>query len=110
MDLFDCDPVPPHRSNDSDDGWWDRLTADSPLWSTEGSLARDDTVENNTPTGAGTMGGEAADGCAASAGPGGAGSASSAADDGGQGSGGPGGAGAGDRRSRSSWVLVASLR
>ncbi|MEN3541102.1 DUF222 domain-containing protein, partial [Microbispora sp. ZYX-F-249] len=79
MDLFDFDPVPPRRSNIDDDGWWDRLTADSPLWSTEGSLARDDTVENDTATATGTMGGEAADD-------------------------------AGNRRGRSSWVLVASVR
>ncbi|WP_432861665.1 DUF222 domain-containing protein [Microbispora rosea] len=40
MDLFDPDPDRPHRANNPDDGWWDRLTADSPLWSADGSSAR----------------------------------------------------------------------
>ncbi|WP_143734164.1 HNH endonuclease signature motif containing protein [Microbispora rosea] len=40
MDLFDPDPDRPHRANNTDDGWWDRLTADSPLWSADGSSAR----------------------------------------------------------------------
>ncbi|MEV4454604.1 hypothetical protein, partial [Microbispora sp. NPDC049633] len=30
------------RSNVPHDDWWDRLTAGSPLWSSDGSLARDD--------------------------------------------------------------------
>ncbi|WP_182904898.1 HNH endonuclease signature motif containing protein [Microbispora sp. H13382] len=107
MDLFDCDPDRPRRSNNADGGWWDRLTADSPLWSTEGSLARDGNVENDAAADTGSMGSEAADGCAASAGPDGAGSA---ADDAGAGSAGANAAGAGDRRGRSSWVLIGSLR
>ncbi|MBB2746373.1 UNVERIFIED_ORG: hypothetical protein FHR35_006241 [Microbispora rosea subsp. rosea] len=43
MDLFDLDPEHPRHSNNSDSShdWWDRLTADSPLWSSEGSLARE---------------------------------------------------------------------
>ncbi|MFG1863679.1 DUF222 domain-containing protein [Microbispora bryophytorum] len=40
MDLFDLDPEHSRRSNSSGE-WWDRLTADSPLWSSEGSLARE---------------------------------------------------------------------
>ncbi|GGO15456.1 HNH endonuclease signature motif containing protein [Microbispora bryophytorum] len=40
MDLFDLDPERSRRSNSSGE-WWDRLTADSPLWSSEGSLARE---------------------------------------------------------------------
>ncbi|MBD3146369.1 DUF222 domain-containing protein [Microbispora bryophytorum] len=40
MDLFDLDPEHSRRSNSSEE-WWDRLTADSPLWSAEGSLARE---------------------------------------------------------------------
>ncbi|MEV4458319.1 hypothetical protein, partial [Microbispora sp. NPDC049633] len=90
MDLFDTAPVTPRRSNDGDDGWWDRLTADSPLWSAEGSLARDDTVDNGAAADTESMGGDAADGCAAD---------DSGADT----------AGAGARR-RPSWVLVGSVR
>ncbi|WP_204052104.1 hypothetical protein, partial [Microbispora siamensis] len=41
MDLFDRDPDRPRRSNNADGGWWDQLTADSPLWSSEGSLAHE---------------------------------------------------------------------
>ncbi|MFI9576674.1 DUF222 domain-containing protein [Microbispora rosea] len=40
MDLFDPASDRPHRANNPDDGWWDRLTADSPLWSADGSSAR----------------------------------------------------------------------
>ncbi|MEV4299121.1 DUF222 domain-containing protein [Microbispora rosea] len=40
MDLFDSDPDLLRRSNSSDD-WWDRLTSGSPLWSTDGSSARE---------------------------------------------------------------------
>ncbi|MEV7807134.1 DUF222 domain-containing protein [Microbispora sp. NPDC088329] len=172
MDLFGSDPEHSRRSNRVDGNWWDRLTADSPLWSSEGSLARDDSFSGWLPiveseirrsgpldgpsddspaddspaddSGADDSGADdsavndsaadvandpagdrapgsglngAATASAAGSGGAGAGSAGSAgagsagdADDGGQGSGGPGGAGAGDRRSRSSWVLVASLR
>ncbi|MFE9670326.1 DUF222 domain-containing protein [Microbispora bryophytorum] len=41
MDLLDLDSGHRRRSNDADRDWWDRLTADSPLWSSEGSLARE---------------------------------------------------------------------
>ena len=42
MDLFDLDPDHPNRLKMDQDGWCDRLIADSPLWSSDGSLARDD--------------------------------------------------------------------
>ncbi|WP_310742086.1 DUF222 domain-containing protein [Microbispora sp. H13382] len=90
MDLFDLDPERRRHSNIPAD-WWDRLTADSPLWSTEGSLARDGSVENDAAADTGSMGSEAAD-------------------DAGAGSAGAGTAGLGDRRGRSSWVLVGSVR
>ncbi|GIH31125.1 HNH endonuclease signature motif containing protein [Microbispora amethystogenes] len=41
MDLFDSDPGHLQRSNDIGDDWWDQLTAGSPLWSPEDSLARE---------------------------------------------------------------------
>lgn len=41
MDLLDPDSNRPSRSNNADDDWWDRLTADSPLWSSDGALARE---------------------------------------------------------------------
>ncbi|MBD3138664.1 DUF222 domain-containing protein [Microbispora bryophytorum] len=41
MDLLDLDSGHHRRSNDADRDWWDRLTADSPLWSSDGSLARE---------------------------------------------------------------------
>ncbi|MEU8176209.1 DUF222 domain-containing protein [Microbispora hainanensis] len=41
MDLFDIDPDHLRRSNSPDDGWWDRLIANSPLWSSDGSSARE---------------------------------------------------------------------
>ncbi|TQS05755.1 hypothetical protein FLX08_39695, partial [Microbispora hainanensis] len=40
MDLFDIDPERLRHSNNPDDGWWDRLIANSPLWSSDGSSAR----------------------------------------------------------------------
>ncbi|WP_432930268.1 DUF222 domain-containing protein [Microbispora sp. CA-135349] len=42
MDLFEFDHNRPRHSNSIDDGWWDRLIAGSPFWSSEGSLARDE--------------------------------------------------------------------
>ncbi|MFG1823948.1 DUF222 domain-containing protein [Microbispora bryophytorum] len=109
MDLFNLDPDRPRRTNKADDGWWDRLIADSPLWSFDSSLARDKysfgpfPPESETPDSGGRGNGPrdgdatkvqndgATDDCAANARPGGAG---------------PAGAG----RARSSWVLVGSLR
>ncbi|MEU8174053.1 DUF222 domain-containing protein [Microbispora hainanensis] len=41
MDLFDIDPERLRRSNDGDGEWWDRLIANSPLWSSDGSSARE---------------------------------------------------------------------
>ncbi|MGW5263299.1 DUF222 domain-containing protein [Microbispora sp. NPDC004025] len=80
MDLFEFDPDRSRCSNNADGDWWDRLTAESPLWSSDGSAARDeaardDNVENDAPTDSRTTDGRAADG-----------------------------------RGRSSWVLVASVR
>ncbi|MEV7802171.1 hypothetical protein AB0O28_04400, partial [Microbispora sp. NPDC088329] len=49
MDLFGSDPEHSRRSNTTDGDWWDRLTADSPLWSSEGSLARDDSFSGWLP-------------------------------------------------------------
>ncbi|MEU8196697.1 DUF222 domain-containing protein [Microbispora amethystogenes] len=41
MDLFDDDPVRFPDSNNTGDGdWWDQLIARSPLWSSDGALAR----------------------------------------------------------------------
>ncbi|MEU6427488.1 DUF222 domain-containing protein [Microbispora sp. NPDC046973] len=40
MDLSAVDPDRSRRSNNSD-GWWDRLTSGSPLWSSQGSAARE---------------------------------------------------------------------
>ncbi|GGO07291.1 DUF222 domain-containing protein [Microbispora bryophytorum] len=109
MDLFNLDPDRPRRTNKADDGWWDRLIADSPLWSFNSSLARDKYSfgpfplepekrdsggRGNGPRNGDTTHGQndgTTDDCAANAGPGGAG---------------PGGA----ERARSSWVLVGSLR
>ncbi|MGW5266828.1 hypothetical protein ACWEQG_38135, partial [Microbispora sp. NPDC004025] len=96
MDPFAVDPDRPHRSNGTDGGWWDRLTADSPLW-----VSKDSCVCGcgGPKEGAAGNGEEADDaGSAASAASAGAGSARA------------GTAGAGDRQGRSSWVLVASLR
>ncbi|MEV4454190.1 DUF222 domain-containing protein, partial [Microbispora sp. NPDC049633] len=80
VDLFEFDPDRSRRSNNTDGGWWDRLTADSPLWSSDGSAARDeaardDNVEDGAPSASRAADGRAADG-----------------------------------RGRSSWVLVASVR
>ncbi|NJP30197.1 hypothetical protein FLW53_39610, partial [Microbispora sp. SCL1-1] len=41
MDLFDIDPERLRHSNDADGEWWDRLIANSPLWSSDGSSARE---------------------------------------------------------------------
>ncbi|MEU7911512.1 HNH endonuclease signature motif containing protein [Microbispora bryophytorum] len=134
MDLLDLDSGHRRRSNDADRGWWDRLTADSPLWSSEGSLAREHfpiadpqparhasrTKADSSANGAnGTNG---ANGSAGSSGSGladgkgvgddasGAVSADSA--DGADSAGGAGApdAATGAARGRSSWVLVGSLR
>ncbi|MEU7879120.1 HNH endonuclease signature motif containing protein [Microbispora bryophytorum] len=110
MDLFNLDPDRPRRANRADDGWWDRLIADSPLWSFDSSHACDKysfhpfsmlepEMRNSGGRGDGPRDGDATnmqndgttDDCAANAGPGDAG---------------PGGA----ERARSSWVLVSSLR
>ncbi|WP_405083957.1 DUF222 domain-containing protein [Microbispora sp. NBC_01389] len=42
MDLFDDDPAHFPDSNTTGEGdWWDRLIAGSPLWSSDGTLARE---------------------------------------------------------------------
>ncbi|MGW5263970.1 hypothetical protein ACWEQG_23620, partial [Microbispora sp. NPDC004025] len=112
MDLFEFDPAHPRRSNITDNGWWDRLVADSPLWSSEGSLARDDcsvgfvhgghvggSPMNDGPT-CGPVDG--ADGGADDGAP----TDDQATSDGA----GDYEAGAGRNRGRSSWVLVGSVR
>ncbi|MEU6411729.1 DUF222 domain-containing protein, partial [Microbispora sp. NPDC046933] len=131
MDLFGSHPGHPRDSNNAnnanngdqansgnsanggtggDGDWWDRLTAGSPLWSSEGSLAREyfpiidpELGQHASHTGSGApdggvTDGEDADGEATSDGATGAGRAGSAGD------------GAGRGRGRSSWVLVGSLR
>ncbi|MBE3011808.1 DUF222 domain-containing protein [Microbispora sp. NEAU-D428] len=81
MDLFDHGPDHPRRSNNADGGWWDQLTADSPLWSSEGSLAREHFPINDC------------------------GLRQDASQDPSDGA-----PGAGRDKARSSWVLVGSLR
>ncbi|MGI5157717.1 DUF222 domain-containing protein [Microbispora sp. CA-102843] len=116
MDLFNLDPGHHQHSNVADDCWWDRLIADSPLWSSEGSLARDDCPDGfangmvasdaaRDDAADGTTGGKAAGDQARSGGVGSAGSDRVRA----AGAGNAGG-GAGRDRGRSSWVLVGSVR
>ncbi|WP_182899405.1 DUF222 domain-containing protein [Microbispora sp. H10830] len=94
MDLFDSDSEHSRRSNNTDGDWWDRLTADSPLWSSEGSLAREHfPIADPEPRQDTSQ--DTSDGA-----PGTGGTDSPGVDAG----------GAGDRRARSSWVLVGSLR
>ncbi|MEU6430857.1 DUF222 domain-containing protein, partial [Microbispora sp. NPDC046973] len=83
MDLIDLDPDRPRRLNNADGDWWDRLIADSPLWSSEGSAAREHFPINDpeVPQDASQDGSPGVDS-----------------------------ADAGDRRVRSSWVLVGGLR
>ncbi|WP_156081000.1 DUF222 domain-containing protein [Microbispora rosea] len=99
MDLLDIDPNRSRRSNFSD-GWWDRLTADSPLWSADGSSAREHfpIIDLQPPrhTSANTSGGAPGAGSPGSPGAGAVGA--DAADAGGRPS------------ARSSWVLAGSLR
>ncbi|WP_204047491.1 hypothetical protein, partial [Microbispora siamensis] len=93
MDLFDSGPEHLRRSNSSDscsdgsDGWWDRLTSGSPLWSSEGSAAREHFPINDCGLRQDARQ-DTSDGV-----PGAAGADS-----------------AGRDRARSSWVLVGSLR
>ncbi|MBX6169648.1 MAG: DUF222 domain-containing protein, partial [Thermobispora bispora] len=42
MDLFDVDHGRSRRSDEVDGEWWNRLIAGSPLWSSNGPLARED--------------------------------------------------------------------
>ncbi|MEV5740288.1 DUF222 domain-containing protein [Microbispora rosea] len=84
MDLFDADPDRSRRLNDVDGEWWDRLTVDSPLWSSEGSLAREHfpIIDLDPPRHTSANTSDGADAADAGARP----------------------------RARSSWVLVGSLR
>ncbi|MFI7030172.1 DUF222 domain-containing protein [Microbispora rosea] len=105
MDLFDSHPDRLRRSNSSDD-WWDRLTADSPLWSADGSSAREyfpiADLQPPQHTSAHTSDGTPGTGSPGSLGADGLGV---------DGGGGAGAADAGGRpRARSSWVLVGSVR
>ncbi|MEV4297775.1 DUF222 domain-containing protein [Microbispora rosea] len=132
MDLFTSDPDRSRRSNFSD-GWWDRLTAGSPLWSADGSSAREyfpiNDLQPPQRTSANTSGGapgaESAPDTGSTSSPGagadgadGPGADGLGAGSGGAGSGGAGSCGAGAdaadaggrSRARSSWVLVGSLR
>ncbi|MBE3009023.1 DUF222 domain-containing protein [Microbispora sp. NEAU-D428] len=95
MDLFDSDSVHPRRSNKADVGWWDPLICGSPLWSSEGSAAREHfpIIDSELRRHASQDGRDDA--------PGTGGVDNSSGVD---------AAGAGDRRVRSSWVLVGSVR
>ncbi|MFE9667778.1 DUF222 domain-containing protein [Microbispora bryophytorum] len=128
MDLLDLDSGHRRRSNDADRDWWDRLTADSPLWPSEGSLAREhfpiadpqparhasrteaDNSTDSSSASSGLTGSEDTSDDATSAAStdsaSGAGSAGYAGDR----SAGDCEAGPGQGKGRSSWVLVSSLR
>ncbi|MEU7878700.1 HNH endonuclease signature motif containing protein [Microbispora bryophytorum] len=128
VDLLDLDSGHRRRSNDADRDWWDRLTADSPLWSSEGSLAREhfpiadpqparhasrtkaDNSTDSSSASSGLTGSEDTSDDATSAAStdsaSGAGSAGYAGDR----SAGGCEAGPGQGKGRSSWVFVSSLR
>ncbi|WP_204053786.1 hypothetical protein, partial [Microbispora rosea] len=112
MDLFDIDPDRPRRSNNTGDGWWDRLTAGSPLWSADGSSAREyfPIIDLQPPrhTSANTSNGAPGTGSPGSPGADAAGADGPRADD--LGADGHGVGAGGRSRARSSWVLVGSLR
>ncbi|MEV4321965.1 hypothetical protein AB0J37_07040, partial [Microbispora rosea] len=122
MDLFSNDPDRSLRSNNPGDGWWDRLIADSPLWSVDGSSAREHfpIIDLQPPrhTSANTSGSAPGTGSPGSPGAGTAGADAPRADglsaDGGGAGAHAAGADAADAggrpRARSSWVLVGSLR
>ncbi|WP_432866574.1 DUF222 domain-containing protein [Microbispora rosea] len=128
MDLFTGDPDRSLRSNNTGDGWWDRLIADSPLWSADGSSAREHfpIIDLRPPrhtsanTSGGAPGAESAPDTGSTSSPGaGADGADGPRADGLDTDGGDAGscgagadaADAGGRpRTRSSWVLVGSLR
>ncbi|WP_156081202.1 HNH endonuclease signature motif containing protein [Microbispora rosea] len=112
MDLFEVDPNRHRRSNNTGDGWWDRLTAGSPLWSADGSSAREHfpIIDLQPPQHTSANTSDGAPGTGSTSGPGAdaVGADGPGADDlGADGC----GVGAGGRpRARSSWVLVGSLR
>ncbi|MEU8175107.1 DUF222 domain-containing protein [Microbispora hainanensis] len=106
MDLFDIDPERLRRSNDSDGEWWDRLIANSPLWSSDGSSAHAPfpIIGFESPQDASRAEAEA-EAEAEGDGEGDTdadGDTDSGADD--------GAPGAGQGKSRSSWVVVGSVR
>ncbi|MEU8171449.1 DUF222 domain-containing protein [Microbispora hainanensis] len=131
MDLFGIDPERLRRSNDSDGGWWDRLIANSPLWSSDGSSAREPfpiigfepsqdasqdgsaSAGDGAPAGGSTAGpgADTADRLADSAGAARGNAAGAEATDGdADGAGAPNAGGRGRGRVRSSWVVVGSVR
>ncbi|MFC6072488.1 DUF222 domain-containing protein [Microbispora bryophytorum] len=96
------DPDHHRRSNSTDGGWWDQLTAHSPLWACDGSLARDDCRPEYFPIANDQA--ECTESAHSDCGANGAG-----AETGADGSGAPDAA-TGAARGPSSWVLVSSLR
>ncbi|TQS19847.1 hypothetical protein, partial [Microbispora hainanensis] len=98
MDLFDIDPEHLRRSNDGDGEWWDRLIANSPLWSSDGSSARDPfpIIGLESQQRASLAEAEA--------------EAEGDTDSDTDGSAGGGAPGAGQGKGRSSWVVVGSVR
>ncbi|MFG1862431.1 DUF222 domain-containing protein [Microbispora bryophytorum] len=102
MDKSMFDPDHHRRSNSTDDGWWDQLTARSPLWASDGSLARDDCRPEYFPIANDQA--QCTERAHSDCGATGAG-----AETGADGSGAPDAA-TGASRGRSSWVLVSSLR
>ncbi|MEU8056454.1 DUF222 domain-containing protein [Microbispora bryophytorum] len=96
------DPDHHRRSNSTDGGWWDQLTAHSPLWASDGSLARDDCRPEYFPIGNDQA--ECTDSAHSACG-----ATDAGAETGSDGSGAPDAA-TGAARGRSSWVLVSSLR
>ncbi|MEU7886288.1 DUF222 domain-containing protein [Microbispora bryophytorum] len=102
MDKSTFDPDHHRRSNSTDDGWWDQLTARSPLWASDGSLARDDCRPEYFP-----VANDQADFTESAHSD--CGATGAGAETGADGSGAPDAA-IGAARGRSSWVLVGSLR
>ncbi|WP_169982822.1 hypothetical protein, partial [Microbispora sp. H10836] len=102
MDMPKSDPDHHDRSNAPDDDWWDQLTAGSPLWSSDGSLARDDCRPEYFSIASDKA--EFADNTHSDCGATGAGAKTNTDD-----AGAPN-ATTGAARSRSSWVLIGSVR
>ncbi|MFF4129888.1 DUF222 domain-containing protein [Microbispora rosea] len=117
MDLFDSDSDHHRRSNFSD-GWWDRLTAGSPLWSADGSSAREHfpIIDLRPPqhtsanTSNGAPGAESTPGTGSTSSPGADGLGADCCGAGADAAGADAADAGGRPRARSSWVLVGSLR